>query len=76
MFLFIAPNDHELMTAMMNRISLLEQRVSHQNKEITDKVGLCRICRGFSVNEIYKVVDVSISVSLFRPRKETAMEIV
>ncbi|XP_021354051.1 UBX domain-containing protein 11-like isoform X3 [Mizuhopecten yessoensis] len=31
------PNDHDLMTSMMNRISLLEQRVSHQTKEITEK---------------------------------------
>lgn len=32
-----APNDHDLMSAMMNRISLLEQRVTSQNKEITEK---------------------------------------
>lgn len=34
----LAPNDHDLMSAMMNRISLLEQRVTSQNKEITEKV--------------------------------------
>ncbi|XP_033741236.1 UBX domain-containing protein 11-like isoform X2 [Pecten maximus] len=38
-----APNDHELMTAMMNRISLLEQRVSHQTKEITEKDKRIRV---------------------------------
>ncbi|XP_060063648.1 UBX domain-containing protein 11-like isoform X2 [Ylistrum balloti] len=39
----LAPNDHELMTAMMNRISLLEQRVSHQTKEITEKDKRIRV---------------------------------
>ena len=34
----LAPNDHDLMSAMMNRISLLEQRVTSQDKEITEKV--------------------------------------
>ncbi|XP_069130862.1 UBX domain-containing protein 11-like isoform X3 [Argopecten irradians] len=37
------PNDHELMTAMMNRISLLEQRVSHQTKEIVEKDKRIRV---------------------------------
>lgn len=32
-----APSDHDLMSAMMNRISLLEQRVTFQNKEIAEK---------------------------------------
>jgi len=37
-YLFTAPNDHELMSSMMNRISLLEQKISFQDKEMNEKV--------------------------------------
>ena len=36
---FTAPSDHDLMSAMMSKITALETRVVSQGKEISEKVG-------------------------------------